>query len=74
MSSNLESTFEKLIKGEVRYKSTNLSLNLLISRLQKKYRINSTPTELKNCLEEMNIFFKKYNSILAKDIEALKKL
>jgi len=74
MTSNLEATFEKLIKGEVNYQSTNLSLNLLISRLQKKYRLNSTPIEVKNCLQEMNTFFKKYEAILIKDIEALKQL
>lgn len=74
MSSDLEATFIKLIEGQVKYQSSSLSLNLLISRLQKKYQVNRTPAELKNCLQEMSIFFKKYSSIMAKDIEALKKL
>lgn len=74
MTLDLESTFEKLIAGQIKYQSPSLSLNLLISRLQKKYQANKTPAELKNCLQEMNKFFNKYSSIMTKDIEALQKL
>ena len=63
---------EKLIKKQAKYESTNLGLNLLISRLQRKYSANQTPEELKNCLQEMKAFFEKYASIMEKDIEALK--
>lgn len=71
---NLDSKFEKLIKNQVEYKSTSLALNLLISRLQRKYSANPSPTQLNDCLQEMNSFFQKYASIMQKDIEALKKL
>jgi len=37
----LDLKFEKLIKGQAEYKSANLGLNLLISRLQRKYSENS---------------------------------
>ncbi len=70
----LNSKFEKLIKKQAKYESSVLGLNLLISRLQKKYAANQTPEELKNCLQEMESFLKKYNSIVKKDIEALKNL
>lgn len=71
MTLELNAKFEKLIKGQVKYTSANLGCNLLISRLQKKYAVNQTQAELKSCLQEMNIFFEKYRSVMAKDIEAL---
>jgi len=71
---NLDSKFEQLIKGELKYKSANLALNLLISRLQRKYAANKTPAELRNCLDEMKAFIEKYSSIMTKDIEEIKKL
>ncbi|SHI89537.1 hypothetical protein SAMN02745176_01728 [Lutispora thermophila DSM 19022] len=73
-SMDLDLTFEKLIKKQAKYESTVLGLNLLISRLQKKYSINQSPEELQICLQEMKAFFEKFGSILEKDMEALKKL
>jgi len=70
----LELKFEKLIKKQAKYESTSLGLNLLISRLQRKYSVNPSPEELSKCLQEMKAFFEKFSSILEKDIEALKKL
>ena len=70
----LDLIFEQLIKGQVKYESANLALNLLISRLQRKYAGNKTPAELSSCLQEMKTFIEKYSSIMAQDIEAIKKL
>lgn len=70
----LDLIFKKLIKKQISYKSDNLGLNLLISRLQRKYSMNHTPEELNLCLQEMKAFFDKYSSIMKKDIERLKKL
>ncbi|NPV91229.1 MAG: hypothetical protein HPY50_10720 [Firmicutes bacterium] len=74
MSTELNLPFEKLIKGQANYKSDNLSFNLLIARLQKKYTANQTQEELKSCLQEMNAYFVKYAVVAAKDVEALRKL
>ena len=71
---NVDLCFEKLIKGQLKYQSANLGLNLLISRLQKKYAANQAPVELDSYLQEMKAFFQKYTSILVKDVEALKKM
>ncbi|MFY9426461.1 MAG: hypothetical protein WBI74_12590 [Caldicoprobacterales bacterium] len=71
---DLDSKFEKLIKNQIKYKSSSLALNLLISRLQRKYSANPSPAQLNDCLQEMKAFFEKYISIMQKDIEALKKL
>lgn len=73
-SMELDLKFEKLIKKQAKYESANLGLNLLISRLQRKYSVNQTPEELSSCLQEMNAFFTKFASILGKDIEALERI
>lgn len=70
----LDLVFEKLIKNEVSYKSENLGLNLLISRVQKKYLSKPTSQELESCLEELRVFFDKYQRIMVNDIETLRKL
>lgn len=74
MSVDLKSGFEKLIKGQVSYKSDNLGCNLLIYRMKNKYDENKTTEVLETCLKEMTAFFDKYNRVLTKDIEALMKL
>lgn len=74
MALELDSKFEQLVKGKIAYKSGNLGCNLLITRLQKKYEVNQSPSELKNCLLEMNAFFEKYAAVMKKDIEAIKNL
>jgi len=70
----LDSVLEKLIKKQAKYESSQLGLNLLISRLQGKYSANQTPQVLEQCMQEMKAFFGKYASILEKDVEALKNL
>jgi hypothetical protein len=55
----LDSQFKKLIKKQAKYESENLGFNLLISRLQRKYTANQTPTELNSCLQEIKVFFEK---------------
>lgn len=71
---DLDLKFEKLIKNQVEYRSTSLALNLLISRLQRKYSADPSPAQLNDCLQEMKAFFQKYASIMQKDVEALRKL
>lgn len=71
MAQDLNPKFKKLIMGEVEYKSANLGCNLLITRLKRKYENHQSTVELDNCLQEMNTFFEKYRSVMAKDIEAI---
>jgi len=70
----LDLQFEKIIRKQVKYESAILGLNLLISRLQRKYSLNESPEELSKCVDEMKAFFAKYASILEKDMEALQRL
>lgn len=70
----LEAQFEKIISGQKNYQSANLGLNLLITRLKKKYELNKTTDEMKSCIQEMNQFFQKYKKVVADDIEKIKAL
>jgi hypothetical protein len=74
MAVNLDHNLEQLIMGKLRYQSSNLGLNLLISRLQKKYTAGQNSAELGDCLQEMNAFFDKYKQIMVKDVEAIQNL
>ncbi len=74
MKPDLKQTFEKLIKSEVKYQSSNFGFNLLISRLQRKYSSNASMAELNNCLQEMNEFCERYEPIMSKDIDAMRKI
>jgi hypothetical protein len=71
---DMDLKLQKLIRKEAEYKSTNLGLNLLISRLQRRYSINPSQAELDDCLQEIKAFIEKYASIMKNDIEAIKNL
>jgi len=70
----LDFKLQKLVKRDVEYKSANLGLNLLISRLQRRYSTNPSQTELDSCVKEIKAFLERYASIMKNDIEAMKKL
>ncbi len=70
----LDLKLEKLLKKQAKYESTNLGLNLLIARLQRKYSANQSPAELNSCLQEMKAFLEKYPSIMKKELEILNNL
>lgn len=74
MAENLDRNLEHLIMGDLKYQSSNLGLNLLISRLQKKYKVNRTSEELDKCLTEMKAFFDKYKMIMANEVVAIQNL
>ena len=49
---------EKLLRGEIKYTSSNLALNMLISKMQK--RIQADPANMESCIKEMDEFLSKY--------------
>lgn len=74
MTVELDLVFRKLIEQKVKYQSDNLGLNLLISRLQRKYAGDPSNEVLDGCVQEMNAFFSKYEKILQNETEKLKTL
>jgi hypothetical protein len=57
---------EKLLRGEVKYTSSNLALNMLISKMQKK--LQSDPQCMEACIKEMDEFMSKYPIVAKVDL------
>ncbi len=58
MEALAQEKMEKLLRGEVKYTSSNLALNMLISKMQK--RLQSDPQSMETCIKEMDEFMSKY--------------
>ncbi len=57
---------EKLLRGELKYTSSNLALNMLITKMQK--RIQSDPQSMESCIKEMDEFLSKYPIVAKVDL------
>ena len=55
-----------ILKGELRYTSTNLAFNMLISKLQKK--LQADPQNMESCMKEMDEFLTKYPIVAKVDL------
>ena len=66
MDPNVREKMEKILKGELRYTSANLAFNMLISKLQK--RVQSDPASLNACINEIELFLKKYTIVAKVDM------
>ncbi|MEI6100657.1 MAG: hypothetical protein WCP73_02355 [Eubacteriales bacterium] len=53
---------------------SQLGFNLLITRLTGMYSKNNTDQMLQQCMDEINLFLKKYQIIMQKDYDLLNKL
>ena len=56
----------KVLKGELRYSSSNLAFNMLISKMQKKLKADAG--SLDACMAEMEEFLKKYPIVAKVDL------
>lgn len=63
MDSAVREKVERVLKGELKYKSSNLAFNMMISKLQKK--LEEDPSCMEPCMNELDKFLEKY-SIVAK--------
>ncbi len=66
MDPNVREKMEKILKGELRYTSANLAFNMLISKMQK--RVQSDPASLNACINEIELFLKKYTIVAKVDM------
>ena len=57
---------QNILRGELRYTSTNLAFNMLISKMQK--RLQSDPQSLEACMKEMDEFLSKYPIVAKVDL------
>ena len=66
MEAYAQEKVEKLLRGEVKYTSSNLALNMLISKMQK--RVAADPGCMASCIEEMDEFLSKYPIVAKVDL------
>ena len=66
MNTNARDKLEKILKGELKYSSSNLAFNMMISKMQKK--IQQDPGNLDACMKEMDEFFEKYPIVAKVDL------
>jgi len=62
-----EGQTQKILSGAVQCKFNQLGFNMLISRMERAYRSDSTSTVLAQCTQEINNFLAKYEKIMGKD-------
>ena len=66
MDATAQEKIKKILCGELRYTSTNLAFNMLISKMQKK--IQTDPANLEACMKEMEEFLAKYPIVAKVDL------
>lgn len=66
MEAYAQEKVEKLLRGEVKYTSSNLALNMMISKLQKK--VAADPGCMESCIKEMDEFLSKYPIVAKVDL------
>ena len=55
-----------ILKGELKYTSTNLAFNMMISKMQKK--LKADPQSMDACMKEMDEFLAKYPIVAKVDL------
>lgn len=55
-----------ILRGELRYTSTNLAFNMLISKMQT--RLKQDPENMEACLKELDGFLAKYPIVAKVDL------
>ena len=66
MEQKVQEKVKKILLGEIRYTSSNLAFNILISKMQKK--VKADPTCMDACLSELDGFLTKYPIVAKVDL------
>ena len=66
MEALVQEKVEKLLRQEIKYTSSNLALNMLISKMQK--RLQADPQCMESCIKEMDEFLAKYPIVAKVDM------
>ena len=66
MEAGVRKKVESILKGELKYTSTNLAFNMLISKMQK--RLQSDPGCIDACMKETEEFLSKYPIVAKVDL------
>ena len=57
---------ERILRKELKYTSSNLAFNMLISKMQK--RVQEKPESMDACMKEMDAFLLKYPIVAKVDL------
>ena len=66
MDAAVSEKIKKLLRRELRYTSTNLAFNMMISKMQKK--LDADPAAMDDCMKEMEMFLGKYPIVAKVDL------
>ena len=66
MEATVQEKIERILKGELKYSSSNLAFNMLITKMQKK--LQADPGSMGSCMEEMDAFLAKYPIVAKVDL------
>ncbi len=66
MDTVVQEKVKRIFRGELRYTSSNLAFNMLISKMQKKLKADSDSMEA--CMKEMEEFLTKYPIVAKVDM------
>ncbi len=58
MDANIQEKIEGILSGRLKYTSSNLAFNMLISKMQKK--VKADPESMGSCIGEIDAFVSKY--------------
>lgn len=64
MTSDVKGKMEKILVGQLKYTSSNLGFNMLVTRLQRKAMADPTPGTVSDCMKEIEEFASKYQAIM----------
>ena len=66
MDAIVREKIEKILRGELKYTSANLALNMLISKMQK--RVQADEQNMDSCIKEIEAFLDKYTIVAKVDL------
>ena len=66
MDANVSKKVEMILKGELKYTSTNLAFNMMITKMRKK--IEADPSNVDGCMKEMEEFLSRYPIVAKVDL------
>ena len=66
MEENAQAKMEKILKGELKYTSSNLAFNMMISKMKKK--VEQDANSMSECILEMDEFLAKYPIVAKVDL------
>lgn len=69
MVSEVRGKMERILSGQLKYTSSNLALNMLIMRLQRK--LSEDPDSMASCILEVDDFAAKFPIIANTDFDKI---